>query len=195
MNKHTYTFLTLFLLISSLFGNPVRGAETDLRASLQLISEGTILDNGDYYVITNGDSRLFYLTYKTVSINGKVYTTSKATQDHPTAETLNAYLWQIKDAKLDNTIVGCYLINKATGDTLTFDNDGAQLKDGATLPLRNLLCFSGDVVVNNTVVKNMNTYKPTLNIAGLLKDIWPTEMYAGAGGSIMNSAVIYTLNT
>ena len=25
MNKHTYTFLTLFLLISSLFGNLVRG--------------------------------------------------------------------------------------------------------------------------------------------------------------------------
>ena len=29
MNKHTYTFLTLFLLISSLFGNPVRGDETN----------------------------------------------------------------------------------------------------------------------------------------------------------------------
>ena len=63
MNKHTYTFLTLFLLISSLFGNPVRGTIAIGNYVSDIADPGLDFTdpkvNSQYYMIGNSNKTAF----------------------------------------------------------------------------------------------------------------------------------------
>ena len=125
MNKHTYTCLTLFLLISSLFGNPVRGtiiignyvsdiadpglSFTDLKVNSQYYMIGTKSGSdpsGNF--LKAGDSGSGFTV---LAPNGKI------SEAWPSDEELSAYLWKVEPYRPEGmaSYSGYKLKNKKTG--------------------------------------------------------------------------------
>ena len=152
MNKHTYTFLTLFLLISSLFGNPVRGDETnpyfkelpltddastlftDQSVKSQYFLIGTTGRDGKYYFLKAGESgSAFTVLASDAGINlsdpGEIANSNWATD-------VSAYLWKIEPYKITGSANPTYrLMNQKTGTYLKLNEskDLPKKGDNATI--------------------------------------------------------------
>ena len=129
MNKHTYTFLTLFLLISSLFGNPVRGDEApvfNIGTYVDDLPDGSTkpaLDftdpkvNSQYYMIGSTTNSAFLKAgdsgsgFTVLAANGKI------SEAWPSDEELSAYLWKVEPYRPEGmaSYTGYKLKNKKTG--------------------------------------------------------------------------------
>ena len=104
MNKHIYTFLTLFLLISSLFGNPVRGAITITEYVEGISSEGLDFTdpkvNSQYYMIGTGSGYSPTGNFLKADGSGSGFTVLDAdgtiSNAWPSDEELSAYLWKVE---------------------------------------------------------------------------------------------------
>ncbi|MDD6748924.1 MAG: hypothetical protein PUF28_03745, partial [bacterium] len=144
MNKHTYTFLTLFLLISSLFGNPVRGAVTDNKyfkdltgtvlftdqsVKSQYFLIGTTGRDGKYYFLKAGESgSAFTVLASDAGINlsdpGEIANSNWATN-------VSAYLWKIEPYKITGSANPTYrLMNQKTGTYLKLNESKDLPKKG-----------------------------------------------------------------
>lgn len=126
MNRQVFTLMTVFLMLGALW-NGAWGAEDE--DFIQNIDKkaNTSLDDGQYYLISSNQDE--FLTGTEVKINGTWYTTLNATAS--TKQELSSgnkeieyALWQITDFSANGRVMGCYLINKKTGQKLTFTKDG-----------------------------------------------------------------------
>ncbi|MDY5637036.1 MAG: hypothetical protein SPF72_00435, partial [Parabacteroides sp.] len=129
MNKHTYTFLTLFLLISSLFGNPVRGAETtfNIGTYVEELPDGSeqspALDftdskvNSLYYLIGDKEKNAFLKAGDSGSGFTVLDADGKIKDAWPSDEELSAYLWKVEPYRPEGmaSYSGYKLKNKKTG--------------------------------------------------------------------------------
>ncbi len=120
MNKHTYTFLTLFLLISSLFGNPVRG-ETYVESITSALDFTDPKVNSQYYMIGTKSGSDPSGNFLKAGDSGSGFTVlapnGKISEAWPSDEELSAYLWKVEPYRPEGmaSYSGYKLKNKKTG--------------------------------------------------------------------------------
>ena len=151
MNKHTYTCLTLFLLISSLFGNPVRGDETnpyfkeltqsgenpilftDQTIKSQYFLIGTMWSDSKYYFLKAGESGS---AFTVLASDAGVNPSDEGLATSNWATDLSAYLWKIEPHKITGSANSTYrLKNQKTGTYLKLNEskDLPKKDDNATI--------------------------------------------------------------
>lgn len=125
MNKQVFTLMTVFVMLGGLFSSAWgQGTEIEI-TDLPDAKVGSTLADDQYYFIGTGTSGSF-LMGKKIPIGNTYYTVldnSKTVSDLK-SENLDNALWKITNITVDNTIIGCYLTNKATGGKLTFTTAG-----------------------------------------------------------------------
>ena len=127
MNKHTYTFLTLFLLISSLFGNPVRGTIAIGNYVSDIADPGLDFTdpkvNSQYYMIGNSNKTAFLKAGDSGSGFTVLDADGTISNAWPSDEELSAYLWKVEpNYSTDMAAYNGYkLKNKKTGLYLKLD--------------------------------------------------------------------------
>lgn len=128
MNRQVFTLMTVFLMLGALWSGA--WAQNNAEESITVIeltkSNGATLDDGQYYLIGTSTSDGNFLKGKNLKIDDTNYTIldSPIAQDDLTKNNINYALWRLSTITVDNSIVGCYLINKATGGKLTFTGSG-----------------------------------------------------------------------
>ncbi|MCF2659344.1 hypothetical protein JQM83_09175 [Parabacteroides distasonis] len=151
MNKHTYTFLTLFLLISSLFGNPVRGEVTntyfkeltptgdnpilftDQTIKSQYFLIGTPGSDSKYYFLKAGESGS---AFTVLASDAGVNPSDQGLATSNWATDVSAYLWKIEPHKITGSANPTYrLKNQKTGTYLKLNEskDLPKKDDNATI--------------------------------------------------------------
>lgn len=125
MNRQVFTLMTVFLMLGGLLSSAWGQGTTMTIKDLSQSKVGSSLADDQYYLIGTEASGTF-LMGKKIPIGNTYYTVldDAKQQSELTDKNIDNALWKITHIMVDNTIIGCYLTNKATGGKLTFTTAG-----------------------------------------------------------------------